>query len=211
MTTLLTPYIPFAPASWWAVACEADHICFDGAEPFRKMTLRNRYFIAGANGIIRLSVPILHGRDQRIPMRDVRISNTDHWQTQHWRTIIAAYRRTPFFEFYEPELYPLFNRQFTWLIDFNLAAFGWLQERLPLPATVHATDFCPPDDDTTITDLRYNWQQEPAEARKHFPVYSQVFAERTGFIPDLSLLDLFFAEGPGTLVWLKQHQHTLRS
>jgi len=206
MTTLLTPYIPFAPITWWAAACGADHICFDGADPFRKMTFRNRYYIAGANGIIRLSIPILHGREQRIAMKDIRISNTDRWQIQHWRTIISAYRRAPFFGFYEPELYPLFHRPFTWLIDFNLAAFTWLQERLPLPVKTH-TDPCT-NDDTVNTDLRH-YPQQAASDTTDFPVYSQVFADRTGFIPDLSLLDLFFAEGPGTRVWLKQHRHLL--
>ncbi len=206
MTTLLTPYIPFAPISWWFAACNADSICFDGAEPFRKMTLRSRYYIAGANGIIRLSIPILNGREQRIPMKDIRISQQERWQTQHWRTILSAYRRAPFFEFYEPELYPLFNRSFNWLIDFNQETFRWFQERLSLSAAIISiadTHFA--GNEAEVTDFRY----VPSRIPDNFPVYHQVFAERTGFIPDLSLLDLLFAEGPGTLTWLKQHPYTI--
>ncbi len=205
MNTLTSLYLPFAPISWWAFAQNASEILFDTEEPFRKMSLRNRYFIAGANGVIRLSVPIRHGRDQKLPMKDVKISNTERWQTQHWRAITAAYRRTPFFGFYEPELYPIFQKQYDWLIDFNLDSLLWIKDRLKWKQDFHMGGHIV-SSPSNSTDLR---TAAPTNSDRPFPEYDQIFADRIGFVPDLSILDLFFAEGPAAHLWIKKNNEML--
>ena len=108
----------------------ADLVIFDGAEHFQKMTHRNRYDISGANNTIKLSVPLVNGRNQRVPMREVCIHNEERWQVQHWRTLVSVYKRTPFFDHYATTLGELFQTQFTHLADFNKATHRWVKAQL---------------------------------------------------------------------------------
>jgi hypothetical protein len=204
MSLVISPFLPFPSISWWAQALAAGVVCFDRDEPFRKMTCRNRYHIAGAQGLIRLSIPLTRGRSQRVPMGEVRICNRDRWQTQHWRTITAAYRRSPFFEIYEHSLEELFRTPWEGLADFSFASCNWLREQLRAP--VRLCRELPIDGSGPVTDLRRDANTGmPLPAGAPFPQYRQVFSERTDFIPDLSLLDLLFAEGPYTAAWITEH------
>jgi len=204
MPFIISPLMPFPDILWWLRASAAGSVYFDTAEPFRKMTCRNRYYIAGAQGRTRLTIPLAHGRDQRIPVAEVRIFNGDRWQTQHWRTLTAAYRRAPFFDFYEESLQPLFGTRYGLLADFSLATCAWLQEQLQLPLRlIHGQ---PLPEQAPAADLRH-YRQDPPAAAETFPRYQQVFAERTGFIPNLSILDLLFAEGPRTRAWIQEHHN----
>src|ERR1043165_2589546 len=81
-------------------------------EHYQKLSYRNRCYIAGPNGTILLSVPLAKGKNQRTVMKDVRISNEENWQSQHWKTLVSAYRRSPWFEYYEEDLLSLYERPF---------------------------------------------------------------------------------------------------
>ncbi len=189
--TIVSPYFTFPAISWWASVAKAETVLFDAAEHFQKMTWRNKYHISGANNSNKLSVPLINGRNQRVPMREVNIHNESRWQTQHWRTIVSVYRRTPYFEYYEPSLQPLFEKQFTGLIDYNKATIQWAKNQLKFQFEEEETDTFiknyPPD----VGDLRF---LKPPQTV--FPRYYQVFEDRIGFLPDLSILDLLFSEGP---------------
>lgn len=164
-------------------------------EHFKKGSYSNRYYLAGPNGKMLLSVPLLHTRRERMAFKDLKICNRDNWQRLHWRTITSAYRRSPWFEFYENSLQPMYEKKFDYLIDWNLEGFemvnGWL-------GLSWDTSF------TTAYEKSYK-EGEMRDARHQFfpgkpipgePVkYRQVFEERTGFIEGLSILDLIFCEG----------------
>jgi hypothetical protein len=188
---------PFPVISWWACVLGSSSLNIDVAEQFRKMTLRNRYKISGSNKPLLLTVPIENGREQRSRMCDIKIFNREKWQIRHWRTLESVYRRTPFFEHYEASLKQLFIDEFTFLADFNLATVNWLIYQLAWKCTAsnnldsHTVQF-----DRVIT-------------RELFPKYYQVFEDRIGFQPDLSLLDLLFSLGPETGSWLHQHKSEL--
>lgn len=201
--TLVSPYIPFPNISWWALACRAALVRFDSAEHFEKMTYRNKYFISGANGGIQLSMPLQQGREQRTAMKDVRIDNKQRWQTQHWRTIVSVYKRTPFFEYYEPDLQKLFEQQFESLTDFNKHTIDWLKQQLK----------CFFDEEVLSTyekeyeaiDLRTGFKPGIEKKAMEEEPYYQIFSDRNGFLQNLSILDLLFSEGPNTMTWIKHH------
>jgi len=202
--TVVSPYLTFPAISWWARVVNADVVLFDAAEHFQKMTFRNKYHIAGANNSNKLSVPLVNGRNQRVPMQEVRIHNEERWQVQHWRTIVSVYRRTPYFEHYENSLQLLFEKQFTSLVDFNKATIQWAKTQLKLQfEEQEANTFIksyPPD----IVDIRF-----PKPEQISFPHYYQVFEERIGFLPDLSILDLLFSEGPRSKNYLTRASESL--
>jgi len=193
--------MPFPPVSWWRQACSAQHITFDLAEHYQKMSYRNRYYLAAPAGKMLMSLPLEKGRNQRIPVQEVRLSERDVWQDNHWKTIVSLYGRAPFFEHFSHQLEPLFRQPFALLHDFNKAGIILVTQLLKLPLIFDETrQFIEryPDD---ITDLRHGLRpQQPAAV----PEYYQVFADRTGFQSDCSILDLLFCEGPYAAVWLRQ-------
>lgn len=204
--TIVSSYIPFPNIGWWSLVQGAATLLLDGGEHFEKMTYRNKYFITGSNGGIQLSIPLLQGREQRTPMLQVRIDNKQRWQIQHWRTLVSVYKRTPYFDHYEPSLEKLFTKPYDLLVDFNRASIAWLQKELKAGFAITATDVYQkeyPDVVDIRTVLKPGAERQPlAIGTAH---YYQVFADRNGFLPNLSMLDLLFAEGPHALQWVKQH------
>jgi hypothetical protein len=175
----------------------AETLIVDKAEHFQKMTLRNRYHISGANKPILLSVPLTQGRNQHTPMAEVQIYNKERWQVQHWRTLVSVYNRSPFFEHYELALRPLFETEFTSLLAFNTAAMQWAKRQLRLKFEEKETSEFIRQYPDGITDIRF----EAGQANT--PHYYQVFEDRIGFQPDLSILDLLFSEGPRAIDLLR--------
>jgi len=198
MSFIVCPALPFPNVFWWSHFTDRDTVLLvDGSEHFEKMTLRNRYIIAAADGPLTLSIPLTEGRQQRKPMKEVLICNKTKWQIQHWRTLESVYRRAPYFEHYEPELRPLFEQPFERLLDFNMATIGLLLKLQGAPQQLQLTDSYHAIYPDAAADLRKQCSSAklPLSASA-FPAYHQVFADRTGFLPNMSLLDLLFAAGP---------------
>ena len=189
-----SPLYTFPPISWWVAALGADCVYIDPDDLFRKMSYRNRYRVAGSNNPVLLSIPLAHGRDQQGLSKDIMIFDREQWQVRHWRTLVSVYRRTPFFEYYEPSLAVLFQQHFDRLADFNLAALHWVNQQLNgrIQLSVHndVSRFA------VLPVIRH------AIAENKFPKYYQIFEDRIGFQPDLSILDLLFSEGIHTITWL---------
>lgn len=197
--TIVSPFLTFPNISWWAQVKDAGLVILDGGEHFQKMTSRNRYHISGANNPILLSVPLVNGRNQHVPMKDVNIYNGDRWQVQHWRTLVSVYRRTPYFDHYEEGLAQLFHTEYTHLIDFNRAGLEWAKEQLKMTFDTQETMTFQKEYPGDITDLRSGYRNVDRDQ----PRYYQVFEDRIGFRPDLSILDLLFSEGPRSIELLR--------
>lgn len=171
---------------------------------YQKQTYRNRYHICTDQGLHKLTLPIRHlgNAHGRQCYRDVRIDNTYPWQKQHWRTLQTAYRTSPFFEYYEDDLAPLFERHFTFLLDFNWESLRFLCAALEIPTVfVETTGYSIEFNDGL--DCRFL-----VNAKKDFPFnqasYIQVFGDRHGFIANTSILDLLFNEGNNATNYLQK-------
>jgi hypothetical protein len=194
-----------------------SNIVFDQYEHYQKMSFRSRCQIAGSAGVINLSVPLVKGRDQKTVMKDVRISDRDRWQEQHWKTILSCYSRSPWFEYYREELGDLYQKPVVFLIDWNLACFEWSLKMLPLSVRFTLTETWQKNyDGQEWIDWRgrllpknrsLSGVMEDVLPAGRIPEklesYYQVFAERTGFLPGLSILDLLFCEGKRAVTYLK--------
>lgn len=154
--------------------------------------------VAGSNGVVGLSVPLEKGRGQRELMKDVKISYTDNWQVQHWRTIESCYSRAPFFEFYRDGVWQLLQQQETYLLDLNMATLTWLKKVLKMPGAVSRTASYQKTYPEGVTDKRNNLLPKNYQQAAGCPRYTQVFEDRIGFQPNLSILDLLFCCGPET-------------
>lgn len=197
MQQLISPFIPFPNIYWWASVLQQNDILLDKAEYYQKMTHRNRYYITGGNGLILLSVPLVKGRNQRTPMADVLIDNSNAWQQQHWRSIYSVYGNAPYFEHYAPELKNLFEVEYSNLINYCESTILLMSKLAGIQVNIqYANDYQNEYEDAT--DLRNN--MKPGIERKQIEsqLYYQMFAERNGFYPNLSILDILLTEGPAT-------------
>ena len=199
--TLLIDLQYFPSIILYKSLCESSNIVFEQYETYQKMSFRNRCQIAGAEGLINLSVPLVKGRDQKTLIREVRISDRQPWQAQHWKTIVSCYSRSPWFEFYRHELEALYRRRFDFLLDWNLSCFEWSLRVLGLSIPVSLTERYEKEFvDENVTDWRGKILPKNQEEG---PKYRQVFEERIGFIPNLSVLDLLFCEGKEAIRYIR--------
>jgi len=189
MTLLETQYFP--AITWCAALWPEKSVALDAAEHYQKGGLRNRCYLIGPNGIQRLSIPLEKGKHQQTPIRDVRISNSEPWQRQHWRSIQAAYGNAPFYAHYESALRPFFEKKWPFLYDLNLEIIDFvLNKTFRWSGEIHPeTSYTPPGDWPKGLDGRNQVLEIEAAP------YAQVFEDRHGFVPNLSVLDLLFCTG----------------
>jgi hypothetical protein len=188
----------FPPIDFVSTLFRESYVYLDIYEIYRKMSFRNRCLIAGAEGIISLSVPLKDGRNQRLPVKEVIISGTENWQDQHFKSISSAYSRSPFFEHYRDELYSVYQTRFEKLADWNLYCLNWIKEKLAWEIQWRFTTGPVAYLDKNFDDRRNRLL--PKNYMNFCPVkYRQVFEERTGFSPNLSVLDLLFNVGPSAV------------
>ncbi|TAG99331.1 MAG: hypothetical protein EAZ17_08415 [Sphingobacteriales bacterium] len=199
MLFIESQYFPCVTVS--KILSKKTHIGILLCEPFRKMSFQNRCIIPTANGLVGLSVPLVGGRGNRLPMGQVRIDNKQRWQTTHWRTITSAYNRSPFFEFYAHSLETMFHTPVEFLHEWNGLVFSWLTDQLKLSLFVENINMIS-DGHRLDQPLPSNYQEERFVAG--LPVYQQVFQERHGFTPNVSSMDLLFCTGPKAGQLLKQ-------
>src|SRR5918993_2281796 len=125
MKFLLIDLQYFPSVEYYLTLCSYKHVIFELYDHHRKMSFRNRCIIAGANGHINLSVPLIGGRDQKTIAREVKIDNSVGWQKQHFKSLVSAYNRSPFFEYYQDDLDRLFQLKCGILFEWNLACMEW--------------------------------------------------------------------------------------
>jgi hypothetical protein len=185
----------FPPISFVGTLFKESYMLFDIYEPYRKMSFRNRCIVAGAQGIISLSIPLINGRNQILPMNEVLISNQENWQARHFKSFESAYNRSPFFDHYRDELVAIYKKPFNLLMDWNLHCLGWLKEKMDWPAEISFTEKAIPFKEEGYNDQR-NLILPKNYSHLNPAKYRQVFEERTGFFTNLSVLDLLFNIGP---------------
>ena len=191
----LLPTAYLAPIKYYAILLQAKNCSVEYHEHFVKQSIRNRCVIYGANGRLRLTIPKERKGSSKTIISEIKISYKDDWQKLHWNAIKSAYNSSPFFEYYSNELEVFYQQKESNLIVFNNklqeVILDLLQEEknsIPTFEYLHSGNF---------TDLRNNDFKE-ANPEK----YNQVFIEKHGFIPNLSILDLLFNLGPETSDYL---------
>ena len=193
----------FAPIIQYVALLSADEVTFEHEDNFQKQTYRNRCYIAGPNGKQLLSVPVQHSQGKgRQKTKDVKLDNSFRWQKNMLRSLEASYRSSPFFEFYEDDIRPVFEKRFESLIDLNLATIEVVNSCLELQFSFDFTDSY--REHAEMNDLR-RLVDAKSDVHYDFMPYNQVFESRNGFLSNLSILDLLFNEGPNAPDYLQKH------
>jgi hypothetical protein len=200
-TSLLTSAY-LAPVQYYELLANRT-IQIESHEHYIKQTYRNRCHIATANGVMPLIIPI-EKPDGKCITQDVKISSHENWQELHLRAMEAAYNSSPFFEYYKDDFLPFYQKKWKYLFDFNVDIQDMILDLLDIDTDVSFTgeyEAQLPDD---ITDLR-NFLSPKQENNYKGREYSQVFQERFGFLPNLSIVDLLFKMGPEAVLFLNKN------
>ena len=216
----------FGPVQWYQQLYRSECVYIDGNERWQKQTIRNRCYIAAANGVQALTVPIVHKAPSNLPpkgeasnsspqslnsqlstlnTKDIRISNHGKWRREHWNALQSAYGESPFFDYYADDLRPFFEEQWEFLYDFNMAIIHKMCELLdidthPQPLPKGGTSINP----QPTPSLRECRNESSPSLREGLGVggYYQVYQQKHGFLPNLSILDLLFNMGNEAILYL---------
>lgn len=191
----------FPSISHFVAIAQADAVTFEMEDNFQKQTNRNRMYIYSPNGMQLLNIPVKHSGLAHQKTKDIRLETAFDWQKQHFKSLEAAYRSSPFFEYFEDAIMPVFEKQYDFLMDLNLESMAivskCLQMKLEYEKTVEYFHDVPQFNDYRILA---NGKKDLSQ----FDVYTQVFGDKHGFINNLSILDLLFNEGRFALDYLKK-------
>jgi len=199
---MVLPCCYLAPVSHYSAYFRSDEVRLEVCDHFTKQTLRNRCWIDSPAGPLALTIPVVK-TEGKTAMRDVRISDHGNWRHQHWVALESSYRQSPFFEYYADDFAPFYEKKWEFLADFN-------EELMALVASL--LDIQKPVSRTTSYEQSLSFDDEGLrggsplregirEGLEPRPYY-QVFASRHGFLPDLSIVDLLFNQGPEGVLWL---------
>lgn len=195
----------FPSISHFVAMAQANCITFEMEDNFQKQTNRNRTYIYSPNGIQLLNIPIKHATQPHQKTKDVKIETDFDWQKQHLKSLEAAYRSSPFFEYFEDDIRPIFEKKHTFLMDLNFEAMQIVAKCLRMKLEYETTtEYFLEVDRTAVLDFR-NLADGKKDASQ-FELYTQVFEEKHGFLNNLSILDLLFNEGRYALDYLKNQK-----
>ncbi len=175
-------------------------ILIEREEHFPKQTYRNRANIYSPDGVLALVVPVIKGSKNHTKVKDVKISYDFMWQRLHWQSLQACYRRSAYFEFYEDDFAPFYEKQITYLFDYNQELLNLLLKLTKIKTELNYTDEYQAEY-PNLHDFRFSIHPKKESDIQQKP-YFQVFEDRKGFMKNLSIIDLLFNQGPQTINYL---------
>lgn len=198
------------PVSYYTQLYAAEMACIEQWEHYTKQTYRNRCMIATAQGPLPLTIPTESNGGEKCLIRDVRISDHGNWRHLHWNALEASYRQSPFFEFYADDFHPFYEKKYNFLFDFNEQLRQLVCQLIGFTPRIElSTEYLHeiPTGDTDLRTLIHPKYPCTETLPGYTPIpYYQVFKERQGFLPDLSIIDLLFNMGPESLLVLSKGQ-----
>lgn len=200
MVYLSTSYL--GPIQQYCKMLQYGIVYLETQENFQKQTYRNRCIIAAADGPLSLSIPIVKPDTLKCLTKDIRISDHGNWRKQHWNALVSAYRMSPFFDYYEEDFAPFYDRKYDFLLDYNEALREIICDLIDFhPQIIYTTDYIP----NVEHDFRESIRPKHESVDMDFqPIpYYQVFKDKYGFRPNLSIVDLLFNMGPESILVLR--------
>ncbi|MDM8160015.1 WbqC family protein [Labilibaculum sp. K2S] len=197
----------FAPIQYYCKLIQYPEIVIEQWEHYSKQSYRNRCNIYGANGVLSLSVPVVKATNKKVLTKDVKISYDTNWQKLHWKGIEAAYKSSPFYEYYIDDLERFFTQKWDYLLEYNneiqKEIFGILEIEPNIQFTKDFIGFGTCEYDDFREKIHPKTSKLETDNTFTAKKYTQVFGDKYGFIENLSILDLIFNLGPDSLSYLE--------
>ena len=218
----------FGPIQWYQKLNRYDECLIERHESFIKQTYRNRMLIPTTNGPLSLTIPTNHNTS--LAMKDIRISDHANWRHVHWNALLSAYGESPFFEYYQDDIRPFYEKKYEFLFDFNMEITEKMIELLDIRPKISVTNEYIQNEELKVKsieseELKVKSEEfnglanhkvqsivdfrEAIRPKKPLPDaefeskrYYQVYEQKFGFQPNMSILDLLFNEGNEAIFYL---------
>lgn len=195
-----------APVEYYTKLYAYERVYVERFDHYMKQTYRNRCVIASASGPLALTIPTEKSDELKCLMKDMRISDHGNWRRVHWNAFVASYRHSPFFDYYADEFHVFFERKYEFLYDFNMDLCRWVCRQIDLQPCMSPTDDYVASPETADDFRERIHPKKPCQSydpQFEAKPYYQVFDAQTGFLPNLSIVDLLFNMGPESLLVLR--------
>ena len=198
---LATSYL--GPIQHYCKMLQYPEVHIETAENYVKQTYRNRCTIAAANGALSLSIPIVKPDTLKCQTKDIRISDHGNWRHLHWNALVSAYNMSPFFEYYADEFAPFYEKKYEFLFDFNEELRTLVCNLLDIQPHIIYTETYEPEVENDFREI-IRPKHEGIDTDFHAEPYYQVFRDKYGFLPNISIADLLFNMGPEGVIILRK-------
>ena len=199
---LTTAYFP--PIEYFALLAKYSVVYMEACENYQKQSWRNRCQILTANGVESLNVPVVHENGTfSLPIKEIRVEYTTPWVLRTERAIESAYSSSPFFIYYKDALFSILDSHPETLWELNRSLIDFFCSKIGIsPSILETADYSPAAEDyrEVIHPKRENTIMQDLGLERP---YWQVFRDKFGFVPGLSIMDLLFNEGPESICWLR--------
>ena len=206
MNTVILTSAYLAPVQYYTKLYAAPRIIEERFDHYVKQTYRNRCVIAGPNGPQALTFPIEHSEVLKPCTKDIRLSNHGNWRHLHWNALVSAYDKSPYFEYYADDIRPFYEKRYDYLVDFNEGLRNVICEELGLTPEILLPQAYVEHTEENVEDFRESIRPKldfSSDTSFQAIPYYQVFAQRLGFLPNLSIVDLLFNMGPESRLILR--------
>jgi hypothetical protein len=204
MTPVFTiNYLPCI--AWFQHALSYESIRIESFENYQKQSYRSRCRILSANGIQVLNIPIKQLSGEKTLVSIIQTEEAFDWRKQHWQSLVTAYGKSAYFLYYRDAFEAYYIQGSSNLFEFNLGLIKLVLKSLKLPLNIELTTEYNKDLEEKL-DYRNRFlaKNTNPETELLFPKkYWQVFEDKYGFTPNLSILDLLFNLGPDGKLLIK--------
>jgi len=175
-------------------------VFFDNELFFRRSSFRNRMILPGGNGLVSLTIPVVGGRSVKLPFKAVEIDYSSTWQRDHFRTLETIYGNSPFYFQYRDSLKEIFDQKPRFLVDWNAICLDWVIKKMKINLTLlQDGNQLSHNKETKERIDFYLPSNHDIPGKKPFIKYPQLFEDRIGFKPNVSIVDILFNLGPDAL------------
>lgn len=188
----------------------AEVACIDQFEHYDKQSYRNRCKLLSANGVLDLSIPVHKTRTKEL-VKNIRLSKTQRWRSQHWSAIASAYGKAPYFEYFAEEIKMVYAEEYDFLVELNTCQVNLILKILRFPNKItYSEKYIPLKSEPDLRELihpKISSAEDLQFAQSLELPYYQSFGEKFEFQKNLSILDLLFNKGLETKTYLLQSKH----
>lgn len=195
----ILPSLYFGSIEYWThILNDKEGCIIDIGENYVKRSERNRTPIMTSNGVMQLSVQLAHANRPRQPMRSMQIDYSKRWQHQHFVAMESAYRRSPYYDYYAERFAHIYNCEWRYLVDLNMATLEALCSILKIDTPKVSEHYI------TAQEGDCDMRTKLLSPTYELPPYIQVFSDREVFVPNLSIYDLVMCEGPEAVGYMRR-------
>jgi len=202
----------FPPISYFALIAKYRDVCIEACENYQKQSWRNRCRYYAADGPQYLNFPIVHEGTHELPISRIKVDYSTPWVLKTKRAIASAYDSSACFEYYKDELFSILDSHPETLFDLDMQIIKFFLRKTGIEANIRLTEEYVAPEPAEGAEGRYGRDyreilhpKRPDTVLKDLGLekpYFQVFARKYGFIPNLSIMDLLFNEGPDSIMYL---------